>query len=116
MIPLDFLRSLNAQFRPDTCAISRPTDTASGDGTARSWSNVATGVTCRVSVVSNSAQESLGAGAGMRALAQFTVWLPAGQDVTARDRIVVGSRTFEVARVGARSYEVERECICWEVT
>lgn len=114
-VPVEFLRSLSNTLLPDSCSISRVTETTTGDGTTSSWSTVASGVACRVSPQSSSASEALGADQSMQAVAQWTIWLPAGQDVTVKDRIVFGSRTFEVARVGARSYEVIRECLCREV-
>lgn len=116
MIPLDFLRSLSDQYLPDTCTIQQATETASGDGTATIWSTKAAGVPCRVSPLASSASEALGADQSLQAVAQWTIWLPAETDVAVRDRIVFGSRTFEVARVGAWSYEVSRECICREIT
>lgn len=116
MIPVDFLRSLSDQFLPDVCSIQRGTDTVSGDGTSTAWADVATGVACRVSPLASGANEALGAGQAIQAVAQWTIWLPAGTAVTVKDRIIVGSRTFEVSRVGARSYEVSRECICREIT
>lgn len=115
MIPLDFLRSLSNEYLPDTCTIQRYTETVTGDGTTQSWADLAAGVACRVSPLASGTAESLGADASLRAVAQWTVWLPAGQDVTVRDRVIFGSRTFEVARVGARSYEVIRELICREL-
>lgn len=115
-VPVDFLRSLSNQFLPDVCAIQRYTETATGDGTSQTWSDLATGVSCRVSPLASGASEALGADASLRAVAQWTIWLPAGTDVTVRDRVVYQGRTFEVARVGARSYEVSRELICREVT
>jgi len=116
MVPVEFLRSLSNQFLPDTCTIQRYTESSTGDGTTQAWSDLATGVSCRVSPLAAGASESLGADASLQAVAQWTVWLPAGQDVTVKDRVIYGSRTFEVARVGARSYEVSRELICREVT
>lgn len=116
MVPVDFLRSLSNQYLPDTCAISRNTPTQSGDGQADSWANVATGVACRVSPLASGANEALGGNQAMTAESQWTVWLPAGTDVRIADRIIFGSRTFEVSRVGARSYEVIREVLCREVT
>lgn len=115
-VPVASLRALSDQFLPDTCTIQRGTETSSGDGTSVSWSDLATGVACRVSPLASGASEALGADQSLQAVAQWTVWLPAGQDVTVKDRVVYGSRTFEVARVGARSYEVIRELICREVT
>lgn len=116
MVPVELLRSLSNQYLPDTCAISRNTPTQTGDGQTDVWANVATGVACRVSPLASGSNEGLGGAEGLAAVNQWTIWLPALQDVTVRDRIVVGSRTFEIARVGARSYEVIREVICREVT
>lgn len=117
-IPLGGLRAIasSAFALPDTCTIQRYTETVTGDGTSQSWATLATGVVCRVSPLSSSGSEALGADASLQAVAQWTIWLPALQDVTVRDRVVYGTRTFEVARVGARSYEVARELICREVT
>lgn len=115
IVPVDYLRSLSNQFLPDTCTVQRYTETSTGDGTSQSWTDHLTGVACRVSPLASGAAEALGADASLRAVAQWTVWLPAGTDVTVRDRIVYQTRVFEVARVGARSYEAIRECICREV-
>lgn len=46
----------------------------------------------------------------------WAVVVPALTDVRARDRIVVGARTFDVIGVLAESYEVERRCISVEVS
>lgn len=116
MIPVEFLRGIQAQYLPDVCTIQRVTETSTGDGVSSSWATHLAGVACRVSPLAASANESLGAAGGLQAVAQWTVWLPALTDVTVRDRIVYGSRTFEVARVGERSFETVRECICREVT
>jgi head-tail adaptor len=115
VVPVDFLRALSDQYLPDTCTIQRATETSTGDGTSVVWADVAT-VACRVSPLASGATEALGADQSMQAVSQWTVWLPAGTDVTVKDRLVVGSRTFEISRVGERSYEVSRECICREIT
>lgn len=115
IVPVDFLRALSNQFLPDLCSIQRYVETSTGDGTTQTWSDLATGVDCRVSPLASGAGEALGADASLQAVAQWTIWLQAGQDVTVKDRIVYGTRVFEVARVGARSYETVRECICREV-
>lgn len=116
MIPLDFLRSLSDTFLPDLCTIQRYTETVTGDGTTQTWADHLTGVACRVSPLAAGASEALGADASLQAVAQWTIWLRAETDVTVKDRVVFGSRTFEVARVGARSYEAARELICREIT
>lgn len=115
-IPVDFLRSLSAGYLPDTATIQRNTPTYSGDGSADSWATVAT-VACRVSPAGiGGGSEEVGGSGGLDSITLWTIWLPALTDVLVTDRLVVGSRTFEVNRVGARSYEVVRECICREVT
>lgn len=115
MIPLDFLRSLSEQFLPDTCSVMRNTPTQSGDGASESWASVAT-VACRVSPLASGSTENVGADESIRAVNQWTIWLPYGTDVTVADRIGYGSRTFEIGRVGTRSYETVRELICRELT
>lgn len=116
-VPLDFLRGVAAGFRPEAWVVQRAAETATGDGTSQSWSTVASGTSgCRISTRSESGSEALGAGQAVRALGRRVVWLPALTDVTARDRIVVGGRTFEVQDVQARSYEAERGCVCVEIT
>lgn len=115
-LPLNFLRDLQAQFLPDSCSILRVTETSTGDGVSSSWATLASGVACRVSPLAASASEAMGADASLQAVAQWTVWLPAQTDVTVKDRIVYGARTFEIARVGERSFETARELICREIT
>lgn len=114
-IPVEFLRGLSNSFLPDSCSILRNTPASSGDGPTDSWSTVAT-VACRLSPLASGTNTSVGGTGGIDEIAQWTVWLPAGTDVTVQDRLSIGSRTFEISRVGARSYEVTRECLCHEVT
>jgi head-tail adaptor len=114
-IPLEYLRGIQATYLPDTAVIQRATETSTGDGTSVSWATLST-VACRVSPLASGANEALAGGASIAAINQWTIWLPALTDVTVKDRIVVGARTFELSRVGARSYETARECICREIT
>jgi hypothetical protein len=114
-VPLSFLRSLSNQFLPDSCDVVRGANTSTGDGTSVVWTAVATGVACRVSPSGAGATESTGASGGIQDVAGWTIWLPALTDVRVTDRIVFGPRTFEVSRVGARSYEAVRELLCEEV-
>jgi len=116
-LPLAYLRGIQNAYLPDTCTIQRVTEgTPSGDGTSETWGTLASGVACRVSPLASGANESLGGGEAMQAVNQWTIWLPALTDVTVKDRIVYGTRTFEIARVGARSYETVREVIAREIT
>jgi Family of unknown function (DUF6093) len=115
---LDYLRTVADAFLPDTCSIVRGTTTSGSAGVSTVWAPIATGVPCRVSP-GGPGSESAGTTEGvMRAVSDWTVWLPALTDVTTRDRVVivggdrVDGRTFEVTRVGERSYEAARECLC----
>jgi hypothetical protein len=123
---LDYLRTVAAAFLPDTAAIARYTETSTSDGVVQSWVTVATGVACRVSPLGISAAERAGmaadGGGVLRAISEWVVWLPALTDITERDRITVtgadrtDGRTFEVTRIGQRTYESVREARCSLVT
>jgi len=110
------LRRISERFLPDLCDVSRYVEQNTADGLVQDWSTIATGVACRISPIGSSGNEQVEASAQIAAINQWVVWLPAGTDVTVRDRIVSGARTFEIQRVGARSYEVIRETVCREVT
>lgn len=120
-LPLDFLRTVSEAFLPQTCAVSRYTETNTPDGVEEAWSTVATGIRCRVSTgAATAAVENAGSSGSLSlAVSEWTIWLPYDTDVTARDRLAVDppdGRVFEVARVGIRSYEVVREVLCALVT
>lgn len=112
-LPLDSLRATAERFLPDTASIQRATVVSTGDGQATEWATVAT-VACRVSPLGNAAREALVAG-GIQADAQYVVTVPVGTDVTSADRLVVGSRTFEVVEPSERSYAVSLRLICREL-
>src|SRR5262245_1771834 len=118
-----WLRGISAAFLPDLAAIERYTETSTAEGVEQGWATIATGIPCRVSPSGANAVERAGiqgpsGGGVVRSLSEWTVWLPALTDVTERDRIVVtgtdrtDGRVFEINRVGERSYESTRECIC----
>lgn len=113
-IDLTSLRALAAAFRPGTATIQRSTETTSGDGTSQSWATLAI-VSCRVSRIGQGGNEGLGADESLQAIGQRRIKLPAGTDVTAKDRIIVDGVTYEVADVPKIDYEVERMAICREV-
>jgi hypothetical protein len=104
-LPMGYLRSIAAAFLPDVATVLRYTETSTSDGVAQDWQTVLSDVPCRVSPRAATANEGLGAGgAAVRALSTWVVVVPFGTDVT--------GRTFEVVRVGARSYEASRELLC----
>lgn len=113
---LDWLRSLQDDNLPEACDIVRYVEANTPDGVSQAWQPVATGVACRISSRTLSAGEGVGGAAQTRAVSDWLVWLPAMTDVTVRDRLVVGTRTFEVDRVVGESYETARSCSCSEVT
>lgn len=115
-LPLAGLRDLVEGTLPETCTIQRYTETVTGDGTQQSWADLATAVPCRVSPTGRLSGETLGPADSIQAVGRWSISLLTGQDVTVRDRIVVGARTFEVADVVARSYEVVRVALCREIT
>jgi hypothetical protein len=117
VIDVTALRVRSNRFLPDTCTLSRYTETSTSDGVVHTWQPLGDAA-CRVSPLASSGAESAGSTGGvLRAISEWVVWLPALTDVTERDRLTVhGSdrtdeRVFEVSRVGQRSYEVVRECL-----
>jgi Phage head-tail joining protein len=113
---LDWLRGLQDDNLPDTCDISRYTETNTADGVTQGWATIAFGVPCRISSRTTAGSEAVGGAAQTRAVNDWLVWLPALTDVTVKDRLVVGARTFEVDRVVGESLETARSCSCSEVT
>lgn len=93
---LAVLREVQEEAMPDTCTIQRRSLQSDGmGGYTESWSDLATGVRCRIASARYRPEE--------RAIAEQvrgkTLWmltLPAGQDITARDRVIVSGVAYEV--------------------
>lgn len=115
-LPLDWLRSLQDGFLPETCDVLRYVETNGPDGPTQDWQTVGSGLPCRISSRSTSATETVGGSGQMRAVGDWRIWLQAFADVTVKDRVVVGSRVFEVDRVEGESYETARALSATEVT
>jgi hypothetical protein len=122
-LPMDWLREVAEAFLPDTLAVARYTETSTSDGITEDWLTVALGVPCRVSPRAATALEGLGPSGDLnRALSHWFIVVPFGTDVTVRDRVTVtgadrvDGRTFEILRIGERSYEASRELICDLIT
>jgi hypothetical protein len=116
---MPWLRGIAEAFLPDLADVQRYTEVSTSDGMTQTWTTVLTDVPCRVSPRSSSATEGVAPGGGVvRALSSWVVVVPWTTGVTGRDRVTVhGSdrtdeRTFEVLRVGERSYEASRELLC----
>lgn len=102
---------------PDTGAVWRATLTSDGrGGTGQAWAAVASGVLCRLAP-----GVGLAAGEGLTASrlgpdASWVVTLPHDTDVGLADRLVIGTRTFEVTFVASgRSELVSLRVACREL-
>jgi len=113
--PLDFLRSLTAQHRPDSCVIQRATSTTDGDGTSSTYATLAT-VSCRVSRIGSGGTEGVNGSGGVQAIGQRRIKLPPETDITTKDRIVWSGLTLEVVDVQHASNETERTVIVREIS
>lgn len=100
---------------PETVTISRATRTSdNAGGYTTTWATVAT--VAGMLVADNTQPQEPVVGDRQNAVQRWMVRLPALTDVNARDRIVIGARTFEVDGVlGGGSYELTRTARCTEV-
>ena len=107
------MRATSLASLPDTAAVSRVTRTSDGaGGYTEAWATVAT-VPCRIASTGG-AEAAIAA--KLTATTTATVTLPALTDVAPADRLVVGSRTFEVLAVlSARSWEIARRVLAVEI-
>lgn len=98
------LRAAAAAVMTDTCTIQQATagQDAIGQPT-RSWSQVATGVACRLRL--RSVQERV-LGERTSGVGAWELWLPYDQDISREMRVLAGTRTFEV--VGSNAGESDR--------
>lgn len=103
---------------PDTCQVVRRTSASDGAlGTNDTWANQGAAVACRVAPASKLGVETEAELVDvLRAETRWTITLPALTDVTERDRITSGGRTFEVVSVlGPRSLEIGRRALCLRI-
>lgn len=99
---------------PDSCQIQRATKVSDGaGGSTETWATVAT-VACRIGPTGRQPEERAIADR-LTNLTSWTLTVPALTDARVSDRLVVGSRVFEVAGVLARSHEIARRIVCIEV-
>lgn len=101
---------------PDTATVYRLTRTSDGaGGYTEAWTATGSAVACRISPAGTGAEREVAA--RLAAVAPWVLTLPAATDVTAKDKMVAGGRTFQVLAVlAARSWEISRRVICQEVT
>lgn len=111
---LTALRAAQEAAMPETVTIYRLTLSDNGaGGFSESWGTAST-VSGRIGPYNRQASEGVVA-ERLAGRAGYTVTLPALTDVREADRLVVGTRTFEVVWVIRRTYETARVVICAEV-
>ena len=93
------MRDTADDYLPDTCTITRPTagHTATGAPTLP-YSNVATGVACRMDEPITATPEGSVSGA-LGTVVRWPMHMKYDQDVTVKGRVVHNSKTYEVAEV-----------------
>ena len=110
------MREAQEAALPDTCTILRRTLTNDGQGGyVETWSEVATGVKCRL-VHSNLAPREtvIAERAAGRTVWQLTV--PYGTDISRTDRVVVNGVTYEILAVwSGGTWETARRVVLAKV-
>lgn len=81
-----------------TCTTQRSSDSRGALGTAKTYSTNLTGIPCRIQQ-SNADELSTETDNLQSLVAQHKLWLPYGTDIVVRDRVTVGSTTYEVTSV-----------------
>ena len=109
------LRAEQEAAMPDTCVVSRPTETIDElGGLSQSYATVAT-VACRVAAGPFRDVEFV-RNEQVRGITDWIVTLPAGTDAENSDRIVHGGDAYEVVSVlSGGSYETARRLGCVKV-
>lgn len=108
------MRSTQEEAMPGTCVISRKTLASDGmGGFTETWAAAGT-VTGRVWPATESGAERLIADRITEADA-WVITLPHGTDVVAKDRIVEGSRTFDVIAPLPHDWITAKRVVCVEI-
>jgi head-tail adaptor len=110
------MRATQALALPSTCSISRRALSADGmGGYSETWATLTASVACRLSPHSAPTEVIMAERYGGRQTWQLTV--PSGTDVTADDRVTIGSVTYEVVGINsAGAWETARRVIVGRVT
>lgn len=120
MIPTGDLTAMQTTLTaslPDTCQVRRNTPVTDGaGGETDAWANQPA-VTCRVSPLARSDRlAEIPVADRIAAVSSWIITLPAGTDVTEKDQLLSGGRTFQVASVlGPRSWEIGRRVLVQQV-
>lgn len=99
---------------PDSCTIRRATAVSDGaGGQTQTWADVAT-VACRLMPRATQPQDKLTADKQVN-ISGWYITLPYGTDVREKDIIVIGSRSFEVDKAQAHTWEINRRVLATEI-
>jgi head-tail adaptor len=109
----DRLRATTDRTKPTSIAIQRSSSTRDSEGdTVTTWPTLAT-VSGRIGLGDQRAPIEGVSAEELTGQMIWTVALPAGTDVTNKDRLVAGGVTYSVLGViSPMSYEIERRCVC----
>lgn len=113
---LTAMRAVQAATFDLSGVIKRGGGTASdgAGGTVTTGATTVATVACRLAPNQTSDREAIVA-AGLQAQTVWRLTVPQGTDLTAKDRVEIGSRTFEVMAVyGPRTNETARVALCVE--
>lgn len=107
------LRKVAEANMTQTATIKRLTkSTDSAGGYTSTW-NTTTTPNCAASTTLGQSEQQLAA--RLSIVNAWVVRLPAGTDVTPKDRIVLSDGTLEVVHVSAGTWETVRMCLCREI-
>ena len=119
MLSADTIRAMQAtadSALPSTCTIQRATETRTPQGGTRlTWLNLAHEAPCRLDVGKAPAGEAM-VNLQVWSVIEFTLYLRAAQDITAKDRVILDGVIYQVeAVIGAESWRIARRCLLSKV-
>jgi hypothetical protein len=111
------MRATAARFRPNTCTIKQISRSKSGSDRTVSYSDLASGVSCRVEPFSSSAPQEKVIASKKQGISLYRIALPFDQAIQNDYRIVVtGGDTYEVlGTLDAGAWTIELYAICAKV-
>lgn len=103
------LRTAFDDLLGETCVITRATNVSDGQGgSTATWAAVGTAL-CTLSPLNRTSGDGFTVADQIKEVADYVVTLPAETDVTTKDRLTIGARTYEVSAVKEpRTYEIVR--------
>ena len=114
-LELSTIQAAGTAFLPGTAIVQTRTDVSDGQGGyTTTWAAAGT-YGCRIAPAGHGREKEIAA--KLTSVAPWVVTLPHDTTVAVANRIVIGTRTLEVAAVMApESWEVHRRVVCQEVS